>query len=301
MDNYMSEKRGTIILGNKVMVSDPCYGLNTWCQGVLKNVLPGEYECAVGFSNEGDWGTRVADIYVTHSDYTGKFLSYEAEEFEVGVDSGQAGIYDYEYYKKYHSDAKDREHVNRRWYDTVCSKTHEYITNHNYISFIDLPEYKAMLMAFMQELNELHKKYPYLDTYSYYEDQVNHYHNLMNGSSDFKLSELTEILRKLNEVLYEEKEEKIEQTDAEKELDNVNFKYIDILRGLWKAYNKSVHSQEKIYRSTGNTIDGRCFVSSSGYGDGGYTCYTAKDNGKIVSIRIEYIADEDYEEDGEEY
>ena len=33
----------TIKLGNKVMVSDPCYGLDTWCQGVLENVLPGNY------------------------------------------------------------------------------------------------------------------------------------------------------------------------------------------------------------------------------------------------------------------
>lgn len=298
MDNYTTEKRGTIYLGDKVMVSDPCYGINTWCQGVIENVLSGEYECKVGFSNEGDCGIRVADIDVTHSDYADKFLAYEAEEFEVGVDSGQAGIYDYEYYKKHHSDANESKHVNDYWYDTVCSKTHEDITNHDYISFVELPEYKATLMVFMQELNELHNRYPYLDTYSYYENQVNHYHSLMDSSNDFRLSELTEILKKLNEVLSNDKQqEKVEKTSAEKELDDINFKYSDILRGLWKAYNKSIHSQKTIYRSTGNTIDGRCFVSSSGYGDGGYTCYTAKENGKVVAIRVEYMTDENYEED----
>lgn len=300
MNNYTTEKRGTVYLGNKVMVSDPCYGLNTWCQGVLENVLPGEYECKVGFTENGH---TVADIDVTHKDYVDRMLAYEAEEFEVGVDSGQAGIYDYDYYKKYHTDAKDSEHVNRSWYHMVCDKTDEYITNSDYISFIDLPEYKATLMAFMDALNELHGRHPELDVYSYYEDQVNHYHNLMDDSSDFKLSELTEILTKLNEALAEdkEKEEVNEKTDAEKELDDVNFKYSDILRGLWKTYNKSANSQEKFYRRTGNTIDGLGFVSSTAYGDGGYTCYTAKDNGKVVAIRVEYITDEDYEEDDEEY
>lgn len=32
---------GTFSLGTKVMVSDPCYKLNTWCQGVLENVKSG--------------------------------------------------------------------------------------------------------------------------------------------------------------------------------------------------------------------------------------------------------------------
>ena len=37
-------------------------------------------------------------------------------------------------------------------------------------------------------------------------------------------------------------------------------------------------------------IDGRAFISDSGYGDGSYRCYTAKNkNGKIIAIRIEYI------------
>ena len=51
-----------IQLGEKVMVSDPCYGLNTWCQGVLENVLPGDYRCNIEYSDEGDWGMRVSAI-----------------------------------------------------------------------------------------------------------------------------------------------------------------------------------------------------------------------------------------------
>ncbi len=35
-----SENGRDIELGDKVMVSDPCYDLDIWCQGVLENVKP---------------------------------------------------------------------------------------------------------------------------------------------------------------------------------------------------------------------------------------------------------------------
>ena len=107
----------TITLGNKVMVSDPCYGMNTWCQGVVENVMPGIYNCAVAYSDEGDWGVRVAEIDVMHQDARMYWL--EAADVTVGVDSGQAGIFDYEYYAKHHT-----EHdVEDGWYDKVCAIT----------------------------------------------------------------------------------------------------------------------------------------------------------------------------------
>lgn len=168
-----------IKLGNKVMVSDPCYGLNTWCQGVLENVLPGTYDCEVEYSDEGDWGTRVAAIEVTHIDYDG-IIRFEPEYFEVGVDSGQAGIFDYDYYCEYHDDTDKYPHVNDDWYEMVCHIT--------------------------------------------------------------------------------------------------------------------------LSRAQSGTVEDYGLVSSSGYGDGGYTCYTARErNGYIIAIRIEFITDEyedeDYEED----
>ena len=112
----------TIKLGNKVMVSDPCYGLGTWCQGVLENVLPGNYKCDVEYSDEGDWGERVAAIEVRHQDYD-DFVPMDMENFEVGVDSGQAGIFDYDYYAKYHDGYDVRPHVDDDWYDGVCDIT----------------------------------------------------------------------------------------------------------------------------------------------------------------------------------
>ena len=163
-----------IRLGNKVMVSDPCYELGTWCQGVLENVLPGTYNCDVEYSDEGAWGTRVAAIEVVHQNHNG-FIVFDPEDFVVGVDSGQAGIFDYEYYARYHTN-----NVDGNWYDRVC-----------------------------------------------------------------------------------------------------NITLADESAGI---------------------IDELGFVSSSGYGDGGYGCWVARNSdGYIVGIRIEYITEEDEEDDEDEY
>jgi hypothetical protein len=112
-DKITVTNKGIITLGTEVMVSDPCYGLGTWCQGVLTNVLPGEYECYVEYSDEGDWGTRVVRISVKHKDYLNTMFYDTLEDIVVGVDSGQAGIYDYNYYKQYHTNRNDREHYNK--------------------------------------------------------------------------------------------------------------------------------------------------------------------------------------------
>lgn len=163
-----------IRLGNKVMVSDPCYGLGTWCQGVLENVLPGDYECKVEYSDEGAWGVRVAAIEVVHSDCG--IYRFEETDFAICVDSGQAGIFDYDYYAQFHDKCDVRPHVDDAWYDTVC---------------------------------------------------------------DITLS-----------------------------------------------------------RESVGTIDDRGFVASSGYGDGCYGCYIARNrDGYIVAIRIEYITDEEEEDE----
>lgn len=213
------ENKGIITLGAKVMVSDPCYGLGTWCQGVLENVLPGQYDCNVEYSDEGTWGTRVSAIEVTHVNYKTSFLLLQTEDFEVGVDSGQAGIFDYEYYAKYHMDATERPHVNDDWYDMVCDLTHTNVKNPDYEEF-------------------------------YWENTADTVENLL-----------------------------------------ARFK-------AFEEYRQSIKSEKYLYKLDGNTIDDSGFVSSSGYGDGGYNCFTAKNSDeKIVSIRVEFIGEYDEEED----
>lgn len=222
MNNITIENKGTITLGKKVMVSDPCYGLGTWCQGVLENVLPGVYDCNVEYSDEGNWEVIVSAIEVTHESCRGKFIALKLEDFEVGVDSGQAGIFDYEYYAKYHMDATEREHVDDDWYDMVCDLTLTRVKNPDYEEFI-------------------------------WDDTNDSIESLL---AKFKA-----------------------RTD----------------------YMESIKSAKYLYRPDGNTTDDLGLVSSSGFGDGGYNCWAAKnEDGKIIAIRVEFITEDDYE-DEEDY
>jgi hypothetical protein len=110
------EHIGTFSLGTKVMVSDPCYKLNTWCQGVLENVKSGIWDAYIKMIDTGMWGVRVAELIAVNSEHCKEHpvIMYEQQEFEVGVDSGTAGIFDYDYYAKYHTE----DETDERWYST---------------------------------------------------------------------------------------------------------------------------------------------------------------------------------------
>jgi len=58
-----------ITLSENVMVSDPCYTTDTWCQTKLDNVLPGLYNVEVEKSDEGDWGEKGIRYYNTSRIY----------------------------------------------------------------------------------------------------------------------------------------------------------------------------------------------------------------------------------------
>jgi hypothetical protein len=161
-----------IQLGKRVRVSDPCYGTGVWCSGVVDNVKEGTYNVDVEISDEGMWGERVKSLTAIHSDYNGHSVIVKAG-FEVGVDSGQAGIYDEDYYNQYHSG----DDCNEDWYEEICNLTDPF-----------------------------------------------------------------------------------------------------------------------------GTKDGKCVVSSSGYGDGGYDCYLLKDkNNEVVGFQIVFIEDEDEEDEYDDY
>jgi hypothetical protein len=80
-----------ITLSENVMVSDPCYSPDTWCQTKLNGVLPGKYNVDVQKSDEGDWGTRVSSITIIHENY--EDTDDWEQHSECGVDSGQCGIF----------------------------------------------------------------------------------------------------------------------------------------------------------------------------------------------------------------
>lgn len=117
-------KLGEIELKDSVYVSDPCYDTETWCQALVENLKPGKY---IGYMKKADFGPgglggmRVTDIWITHTDYPHLYpVKILDETIDIGVDSGQAGIYDKEYYEKYHIPELDEHWYNKEFDLIYC-------------------------------------------------------------------------------------------------------------------------------------------------------------------------------------
>ena len=87
------------MVSDRVAVSDPCYDTDVWCRGELQDMLPGIWEAVIK-RDEGEWGMRVARLIAVHKDYVGSDMEpMTVAPFEVGVDSGQAGLFDAQQYR----------------------------------------------------------------------------------------------------------------------------------------------------------------------------------------------------------
>lgn len=82
---------GTMVLGNKVDITDPCYDKGTWCRMTTK-CKPGTYYGYADMVDEGEWGERVASIQIYLDD-----VQVDDSELEsigrIGVDAGLAGFF----------------------------------------------------------------------------------------------------------------------------------------------------------------------------------------------------------------
>ena len=110
---------GTIELGSKVMVSDPCYkDLDAWYNKEI-NIKSGKYHCTALVKDCGVWGERVMELTIVHDDNK-KAKPKSLYGASVAVDSGQCGFYDYHYFKE----NTDKEETERyEWYQRVCDIT----------------------------------------------------------------------------------------------------------------------------------------------------------------------------------
>ena len=83
-------KENQIKLGEKVIVSDPCYSdVDGWFNNQINNMRPGVYDTQVVKSDEGDWGERVASLTVLHEIIKSPIWE---DIGNVAVDSGQMSI-----------------------------------------------------------------------------------------------------------------------------------------------------------------------------------------------------------------
>lgn len=119
---------GKIKLNDTVMVSDPCYKVGVWCQGEINNVLEGEYNV---FISEDDG--RIKELIVSHDNYL--VIDFEdiniEQPFEVGVDSGNAGIFDYKYYY----DTHEEDDILDEWYDDMFARLFDNEDSKNWLFF----------------------------------------------------------------------------------------------------------------------------------------------------------------------
>jgi hypothetical protein len=94
MDTTIKEL-GTVEFSGKVVVSDPGYSRGTWCMKTDLPVLPGRYHVYAVYNDEKDWGVRMAALLFRHEGCEQiPFRGWKDVEAEIGVDSGQCGIFD---------------------------------------------------------------------------------------------------------------------------------------------------------------------------------------------------------------
>lgn len=125
------------LTGTILRVSDPCYERDVWCCGTVEDCKPGTWEAAVLSRDEGDWGIRNAILIASHTEsgpglesfgnaVTGKDKAWQECPFEVGVDSGQAGIFDEAHYQDdsiFGGLPEPKHDYNDIWYNHCCDIT----------------------------------------------------------------------------------------------------------------------------------------------------------------------------------
>ena len=118
------------VVSGKLAISDPCYDVDVWCRGDLENCKLGSWLASALEKHMGAWGHRICKLIAVHEDYQDQELGIsEHAPFEVGVDSGQAGIFDAAHYQ----DASVVPKVGHKhlfegaeadpWYDYCCDIT----------------------------------------------------------------------------------------------------------------------------------------------------------------------------------
>ena len=160
------EKRvalGTIELSSEVYVSDPCYGVDTWCQAFVSSLKSGKYQ---GFMTIKDFGPdalggiRVTNLWVAHENniknYPTTLISHS-----IGVDSGSAGIFDKDYYEKYHPLEDSDNGENAQWYERQfklrydCDKEGIALDGKGVVSFSGFGDGSYSLYAGKNSKNEI--------------------------------------------------------------------------------------------------------------------------------------------------
>ncbi len=128
---------GFVQLNNTVVVTDPCYKAGIWCSKLLSNVKEGRFKCLFRIVDDGELGKQVSSLLAIHEDFLKLFEFKNKVQFDskqickipyynvIGVDSGQVGIFNYDYYIMHQPDNNWEQDItgNKSWYRIVCDIT----------------------------------------------------------------------------------------------------------------------------------------------------------------------------------
>lgn len=90
------------VTSGALLVTDPCYQVPTWCTGRVENAKNGTWLAGIKVTDEGSWGSRVAEFIAWHagSGLVGSDAIDDKLDADIGVDSGQCGVFDAKQYEK---------------------------------------------------------------------------------------------------------------------------------------------------------------------------------------------------------
>lgn len=240
------------LLTGKVLVTDPCYDPGTWCAGELNNMKTGiwtgfiDYWCNNGeYSGKKYTEQRVGNLIAYHEDFY-KDLKINARAWKdsgisVGVDSGQAGIFEESKYR-----------------------TPQVSTTSIALKSVATPKDKLRLAQLQAKRIEL------LETWA----------TLRESNPEAAMEAF------------------IEHSDLHEDIRDLTRKISGEERESWASERAQSEDPEEAFYGAcceitlgglgGGTLE-YGIVSSSGFGDGGYKCYTIEEEGQIVAVKINYI------------
>ncbi|MBM7111671.1 DUF4241 domain-containing protein [Brevibacillus laterosporus] len=113
------------ITSGTLVVSDPCYECQQGISGIVEEAAIGTWIGIIDQIDTGDWGERCAYVCAYHESIDiEQVTNWEACDFIVGVDSGQAGIFEHQIYRVDDSVIGETKFMPEdRWYSSCCDQT----------------------------------------------------------------------------------------------------------------------------------------------------------------------------------
>lgn len=110
----------------KLRITDPCYDDGTRCMGDVEDAADGLWEGFVIMRQSGFGGLRAGELLAFNIEEirrpSAEGLAWARMPFEVGVDSGQAGIFDWGSFP-HGKRGEDGHHNKDAFYDRCCQTT----------------------------------------------------------------------------------------------------------------------------------------------------------------------------------